>query len=174
MLAVHAAAVVWLFAGLATGRVLYFRDLSTQYAPDFAVAEAALRAGIWPAWNPAANAGEPFVLAYPVDAALLLVGGPRAPLGVGAALHLVLALLGATLLARRLGLGPWGALVTSAAYALGGFLLSTVNLIQLFEAAAWAPLVIVCLLDASARPGGRGSRGSLCSSPCRSARSGSR
>ncbi len=155
MLAVHAVAVVWLFAGLATGRVLYFRDLSTQYAPDFAVAEAALRAGTWPAWNPAANAGEPFVLAYPVDAALLLVGGPRAPLGVGAALHLVLALLGATLLARRLGLGPWGALVTSATYALGGFVLSTVNLVQLFEAAAWAPLVIVCFLDACARPGGQ-------------------
>jgi hypothetical protein len=155
VLAVHAAALAWIFGGLVTGRVLYFRDLSTHYAPDFAVAAAALRAGFWPAWNPAANAGEPFILAYPVDAALLLIGGPRAPLGVGAALHLALALLGALLLARRLGLGPWGALVTSASYGLGGFVLSTVNLVQLFEAAAWAPLVVLSFLDVCARPGGR-------------------
>jgi len=77
-----------------------------------------------------------------VDLALLLVGGWSAPLGPGAALHLLVALVGASWLASRLGMGPWGSWLAGAVYGLGGFFLSTVNLLQLFEAAAWAPLVL--------------------------------
>jgi len=139
----HLLTVGWLFGGaLFEGRLLFFRDLSLQYAPDFAVAARALRGGTWPLWNPLANGGEPFLLAYAVDIVLLLVGGWRAPLGVGAALHLLLALLGASWLASRLGMGPWGSWLTGAAYGLGGLFLSMVNLLQLFEAAAWAPWVL--------------------------------
>jgi hypothetical protein len=154
--AVHLAAVLWLFGGaLWSGRLLYFRDLAAYYAPQLAVVAQGLRQGTWPLWNPLANAGEPSLPSYPVDLALLLSFGPRAPLGIGAALHLFLGLAGALLLARRLGMGPWGALATSAAYGLGGFALSTANLLQLFEAAAWAPFVLWALLLATERPTGR-------------------
>ncbi len=152
----HLLPVLWLFGGaIFAGRLLFFRDLSSQYAPDYAFAADSLRHGVWPLWNPTNNAGEPMVLAYPVDIALLLLVGARAPLGVGAALHLLLALAGASRLARRLGMGPWGAWVAGAVYGLGGFVLSTVSLVQLFQAAAWAPWVLAALLSAARRPDGR-------------------
>ena len=142
----HLLLVLWLLGGaLFAGRLLYFRDISSQYAPDYAHAAESLRHGVWPLWNSSGNAGEPMLLAYPVDLALLLLAGGRAPLGVGAALHLLLALVGASLLARRLGMGPWGAWVAGAVYGLGGFVLSTVSLVQLFQAAAWAPSVLAAL-----------------------------
>ena len=135
--------------------MLYYRDLSHYYAPEYAFAAASLRRGVWPLWNPLANAGEPCLFAYPVDLLLLLVGGPRAPLGPGAALHLLVALLGASVLARRLGLGPAGAWADGATYGLGGFLLSTVNLPPLFQAAAWAPWVLAALLSVVREPTSR-------------------
>lgn len=152
----HVAATFWLFGdAVFSSRVLYFRDLSSQYAPDFTVAEQGLRQGLWPLWNPLLNAGEPGLLAYPVDLGLLLAAGPRAPIGMGAAVHLLLALVGSTLLARRLGMGPWGALAASSAYGLGGLLLSSVNLLPLYEAAAWAPLVVLAFLGVVQAPTGR-------------------
>jgi len=152
----HAAAVLWLFGGaLFGGRLLYFRDLSLQFAPDYAFAAASLRGGVWPLWNPLANAGEPCLFAYPVDLLLLLAGGARAPLGPGAALHLFLALAGATVLGRRLGMGPAGAWLAGTAYGLGGFLLSTVNLLPLFHAAAWAPWVIAAVVAVAREPSRR-------------------
>ncbi|HYN91627.1 MAG TPA: hypothetical protein VER75_06875, partial [Thermoleophilaceae bacterium] len=152
----HLLLVLWLFGGaLVGGRLLYFRDLSSQYAPDYAFAAESLRHGVWPLWNPTSNAGEPMLLAYPVDVGLLLLAGARAPLGVGAALHLLLALTGASRLSRRLGMGPWGSWVAGAVYGLGGFVLSTVSLVQLFQAAAWAPWVLSALLTAARRPDGR-------------------
>ena len=152
----HAAATLWLFGGaLLGGRLLYYRDLSLQFAPDYAFAAASLRQGVWPLWNPLANAGEPCLFAYPVDLLLLLAGGARAPLGPGAALHLFVALAGATVLGRRLGMGPAGAWLAGAAYGLGGFLLSTVNLLPLFQASAWAPWVVAAMVGAAREPSPR-------------------
>ncbi len=152
----HLAVVLWLFGGtLVSGRVAYFRDLSTHYGPAYSFAADALRRGVWPLWNPLADAGEPFLLVYPPDIVLLLIGGRLAPLGVGAALHVLLALAGGTALARRLGMGPWGAWLAGTVYGLGGFSLSLVNLVPLHQAAAWAPWVIAGFLSAVRRPTGR-------------------
>jgi hypothetical protein len=153
VLSAHVAAVFWLLGGtLTSGRLLFFRDLSSFYAPRYAFASGALHQGLWPLWNPTANAGEPFLLAYPVDLVLLLIGGWRATLGVGQALHLLLALVGTTLLARRLGMGSSGAWLAGAVYGMGGFLLSLVDLGFLFQAAAWAPWVIAAYVGALRRP----------------------
>jgi hypothetical protein len=135
--------------------LLYFRDLSTYYAPQYAFAARSLREGLWPLWNPLANAGEPFLLVYPVDLVLLLLRGWPAPLGVGVALHLLIALVGASFLGRRLGLGPVAAWLVGTVFGLGGFCLSTVNLLPLFEAMAWAPVVVFAFLGAVSRPSGR-------------------
>lgn len=152
----HVLAVLWLFGGTLSGeRLVYYRDLSLQFAPDYAFAAESLRQGVWPLWNPTAHAGEPALFAYPVDLVLLRFGGPRAPLGAGIALHLWLALAGASLLARRLGMGPAGAWATGVVYGLGGFLLSTVNLLPLFQAAAWAPWVLAAFVSAARQPTGR-------------------
>jgi hypothetical protein len=148
--------VLWLFGpALFQGRVLFFRDLSTYYAPAYAFAASWLKRGVWPLWNPTANAGEPFLLAYPVDLVVLWLGGMRAALGVGPALHLLLALGGASLLARRLGMGAWGGAVAGTVYGLGGLVLSTVSLVPLFQAAALAPWVIAAFLAAAREPTAR-------------------
>lgn len=156
VLLAHLAAVAWLLGGaLFEGRLLYYRDLSLQFAPDYAFAAASLRQGIWPLWNPLANAGEPCLFAYPVDLVLLGAGGARAPLGAGAALHLLVALVGASALGRRLGMGPAGAWLAGVVYGLGGFVLSTVNLLPLFQAAAWAPWVLAALVGLVRAPSPR-------------------
>ncbi len=154
VLAAHAAVVLWLFGGALAGRVLYFRDISTQFAPAYSVAAHALRRGVWPLWDPSVNAGEPYLLAYPPDLVQLLLGGRLAPLGIGAALHVLLALLGGTMLARRLGMGAWGAWLAGTAYGLAGFSLSLVNLVPLHQAAAWAPWVIAAFLGTARTPSG--------------------
>jgi hypothetical protein len=102
-----------------------------------------------------AHAGEPALFAYPVDLVLLLLGGPRAPLGAGVALHLWLALFGASLLAQKLGMDLPGAWIAGVVYGLGGFVLSTVNLLPLFQAAAWAPWVLAAFVAAARQPTSR-------------------
>jgi len=152
----HVLVVLWLFGpALFEGCLLYFRDLSMHYAPDYTWVAESLRQGVWPLWNPHANAGEPFLLVYPVDLALLLLGGARAPLGVGPALHLLVALLGASALGRRMGLSPAAGWVAGATWGLGGVFLSTFSLVQLSQAAAWAPFVLWALLGAVSNPTGR-------------------
>lgn len=153
LVAAQLALVLWLFGpALFEGRLLFFRDLSSYYAPCYDWAAGWLRRGVWPLWNPTANGGEPFLLADPVELAVLWLGGMKAALGWGPALHLMLALAGASALARRLGMGPWGSFVAGAVYGLGGFVLSTVNLVPLFHAAAWAPWVVAAVLAAARDP----------------------
>ena len=151
--AAELALVLGLFGpALFEGRVFFFRDLSTYYAPAYAFAAPWLKRGVWPLWNPMVNAGEPFLLAYPPDLLALWLGGARAALGIGPVLHVLLAMAGGSVLARRLGMGPWGCGVTGTVYGLGGFVLSTLSLVQLFQAAAWAPWVIAAFLAAARQP----------------------
>ena len=136
----HIPVVLWLFAGpLFEGRVLYFRDIATVYFPDYVFAEQSLRQGVWPLWNPTADAGAPFLLAYPPDLLLLLLAGAKGALRFGPPLHVLLAMCGATALAQRLGASRRGGWAAGFFYGLSGFLLSSVNLLQMLQAAAWAP-----------------------------------
>jgi hypothetical protein len=152
----HLAPVWWLFGpALRSGWLLYFRDLSTYYAPGYVFAAESLHRHVWPLWNPTANAGEPFLLAYPPDLVLLALWGWRACLGLGPALHLLVALTGGTRLARQLGAGPWGAWLAGTVYGLGGLSLSLINLAPLHQAAAWAPWVVAAFVAASRAPSWR-------------------
>ncbi len=152
----HLGTTLWLFWGaLFEGRLLFFRDLFAVYAPNYAFLSRSLREGVWPLWNPTCDAGGPFLVAYPVDLLLAFVGGFHAPLSVGVALHALLAMSGATVLARALGMGRAGAWTAGAVYGLSGFVLSLVNLVQLFEAAAWSPWVLAAGLRLLVKPSWR-------------------
>ena len=140
------AAVAWVFAGpLFAGRVLYYRDVSVTYFPDFVFVAGALREGLWPLWHPGADGGAPFLMAYPVHLLLLLGAGARATLALSPALHVLLAMAGMGALARRLGAGPAGVVVSGAVFGLSGFMLGSV-LYPTFLAAAWAPLALALFL----------------------------
>jgi hypothetical protein len=146
-LAPYVAAVVWIFSGpLLSGRVLYFRDITYTYYPDYVFVARSLERGVWPLWNPGADAGTPFLMAYPVDLLLLLTFGPRATLALSPPLHVLLAMVGMAVLARRLGMGAAGATVAGATFGLSGMMLGSV-LYPVFLAAAWAPLAVALFLS---------------------------
>jgi len=139
-------AVAWLFAGpLFAGRVLYYRDVGITYFPDFVFVSRALARGVWPLWHPGADAGAPFLMAYPVHLLLLLLGGPRVTLALSPPLHLLIAAGGTLALARRLGASPVAAAVSGGVFGLSGWMLGSV-LYPVFLAAAWAPLAVERLL----------------------------
>jgi hypothetical protein len=152
----HVPVALWLFTGLLfEGRVLFFRDITAGYFPDYTFAGQALRRGIWPLWNPTADAGAPFLLAYPVDLLLIVLTGAKGALSVGPTLHLLLAMCGATALARAMGCTRAAAWAAGLFYGLSGFLLSAVNTVELFEASAWAPWVLLACLALAVEPSPR-------------------
>ncbi len=154
--AAHALVVAVLFADvLFLGRVPYLRDVSTWYYPDYVFAAGALRGGVWPLWNPTADAGAPFLMAYPGDLVMLLLLGARGTLRLSPCLHVWLAMSGATLLARELRWGPRAAWLSGAAYGLSGVLLSSLNLFEMAHGAAWAPVVVACYLRCLRAPTAR-------------------
>jgi hypothetical protein len=150
------AAVAWPFAGpLFAGRVLYFRDVGVTYYPDLVFLSRALAQGVWPLWHPGADAGAPFLAAYPVHLLLAGVAGPRVALALSPPLHVLLATVGAFLLARRLGASPSGAVLSGLVFGLSGAMLGSV-LYPVFLAAAWAPLAVALALSLEEpRPWGR-------------------
>jgi hypothetical protein len=133
--------------GLVGGATFYFRDLALFFLPQRLYALSGLQALELRFWNPFTHEGTPAFpppLSYPVD--LLQLLRPDA-FGISfvLALHVPLAAVAFLLLARRLGLTLRAAAAGAFAYALGGFLLSTLNLYVHLQAAAWAPAVILAL-----------------------------
>ena len=135
--------ILWLFGSGVSGRLPYFRDLSSQYAPDYEFLYRSLREGVWPLWNPLVDGGGPCLFAYPVELLLVGLGGRSGGLALGPPLHLLLAMLGCAQLARILGARPAGAWLAGAVYGLAGFPLSCGNLLQLLHGLAWAPWVLL-------------------------------
>lgn len=123
------------------GRMHFHRDVATVYYPDYVFLARSLAQGIWPLWHPAADAGAPFFMPYPVTVLLVALFGARGALAVAPPLHVLLAMSGATLLSRARGTGPWGAWAAGAVLGLSGYVQSTL-LYPVFLALAWAPLIL--------------------------------
>jgi hypothetical protein len=133
--------------GTWSGASLYFRDLAMHFLPLRRFALEGLRAGEVRLWNPLVHEGVPLslpALGYPLDLAQLL-RPDEAGISLVLALHVPLAAVAFLVMARGLGLPSPAAAGGALVYALGGFLLSTVNLYVLVEAAAWAPALVLAL-----------------------------
>ena len=152
------AAFLPFLRGALSGASLYFRDLSVHFFPLRHLALDGLRQGQLVLWNPYVHEGVPLslpALGYPLDV-LGMLAPSEAFLSLLLALHVPLGALLFFLLARRgLGLGLEAACGGALVYALGGFLLSTVNLYVYLQAAAWAPLVVLGLVRVLNDGGGR-------------------
>jgi hypothetical protein len=154
--AAHLLPALWLFAGpLFEGRMLFFRDLSVYYYPNYVFVARSLAQGVWPLWNPTSDGGAPFLMAYPLELAMLGTFGARAALAVLPPLHVWIAMCGATFLCRTWGASAWGAWAAGLFYGASGFLLSAVNLMELFHASAWAPWVLAAILCVARAPAPR-------------------
>jgi len=146
-----AAAFLPFARGVAAGHVLYFRDLAILFYPYRRYAAEGLRMGQLRYWDPFLHEGVPLLYppaAYPVDLLHALWPDLRW-FSLLLALHVPLAAAALVLLARRFGLSPIVAAAGGLFYALGGFVLSSVNLYLHVQAAAWAPLVILGLRAAA-------------------------
>mgnify|MGYP001323177159 FL=1 len=140
---------------LLTNRVLGSGDAFTYFTPYRDYANAALRAGQLPLWNPYLFLGAPF-LANPQTAIFYSLHWPLVGLDAAAslkatlALHLWLAGLGAALYVRRVaGLGWLAALVSGLVFSLSGYLGARAGQVNQVSAAAWLPWLLT-LLEASA------------------------
>ena len=148
---VGAVAFLPFLRGAVSGASLYFRDLALYFLPLRRLALDGLRSGEVRFWNPYLHEGVPLSLpavGYPLDL-LQILQPDEAGISLVLALHVPLAAVGFYALARRLVDAPASAAAGGAlVYALGGFVLSTVNLYVYLEAAAWAPLVVLALTRA--------------------------
>jgi hypothetical protein len=140
------------------GRILVGLDAFNFFYPYHDAVAASLRAGRLPEWNPALFGGVPFLadsqaqLFYPLGWPFLLLDAPTA-LAWSIVLHLGIAALGTYTWARSaLGLGPWGAWVAAAIFALGGYLGAQVEHVNQVQAAAWLPWLLLGY-DLARRPG---------------------
>ncbi|HSN74392.1 MAG TPA: hypothetical protein VL334_04745, partial [Anaerolineae bacterium] len=139
---------------LLTNRVLATGDAFAYFTPYRDYANAALRAGRLPLWNPYLFLGVPF-LANPQTAIFYplhwpFVGLPAAQsLLASLALHLWLTGLGAALYVRRVArLGWLAALTTGLIWSLSGYLGARAGQINQASVLAWLPWLLI-LLEAS-------------------------
>jgi hypothetical protein len=133
--------------GLASGNCFFWRDLAHQFFPTRLYVLEGLRDFELRYWNPWAHEGEPMVVppvSYLPDVLQVLAPHEHG-LSWSLALHVALAAATAYALAVHLGAPPLGAAAAALVYALGGFVLSSLNLYVHLQAEAWAPLVVLQL-----------------------------
>jgi hypothetical protein len=134
-------------------RRLIFRDAEVTHWPWRRVAAAALAAGEVPFVNEHASGGQPLlanpnaVLLYPTFLLETLLP-PVPAFNLHYLLHVLWAFLGARLLARKMGLAEGAALLSGAAFAFSGMVLSyTSAFMNSGAAASWLPWCAAGALD---------------------------
>ncbi len=136
---------------------LYFRDLSAYFIPGRKFILEGLGRGELRFWNPLTHEGTPLLLSsfgYFPDLLQLLIPNEFG-ISLFLALHIPMAAVSFTLLARELRIGPLGAVAGAGVYALGGFSLSSLNLYVYTQAIAWAPLFVMAFRRLLERGGSR-------------------
>lgn len=139
------------------GHVLFERDIQAVRWGQLEAFARCLAAGSWPLWNTLDGLGRP-MLANPGSQVLYpftwlsLALAPQDYYDLYAFAHVLLAGLGAFVLARRLGVSAGGGLLAGSLFLLGGPLLSVTNLWQHLAGAAWVPWVLAAGDTALERP----------------------
>ena len=109
-----------------------------------------IASGTLPLWNPYIFAGTPLLASvqpgvlYPLNWLFALLP-PGAAMNAVMILSFHLALIGAYLYMRRIGVGRIGALVTAIIFTFGGFLTAHIEDTNLVAAAVWLPWVLLAL-----------------------------
>lgn len=156
-IALLCALITLLFADVIAGRVLYLRDLTRVFHPAKKAFAQVVRGGEFPYWDPYVAAGQPmaanvqYEVFYPPQWLVLL---PDFELGftLHILLHLLVAATGMYLLLRGLRLGSAAALFGAVTFAIGGPLLSLVNLLPSMAAWSWVPLIVLMAQRLFVRP----------------------
>ena len=134
---------------LSADRLLVERDLTTFFYPFRFIWVEAIRQGHFPFWNPYIKCGVPLFatiqagVLYPLSLPYLFL-----PLDLAfnwtIIFHFFLAAAFTYVLMRELGAGIQGALGASLFFLLGGYLISSNNLLNTLLSVSWYPLVVFC------------------------------
>ena len=157
--------VAWLLRpAIFEGRIFFDRDVNLIWWAQVESFVRSIGSGSWPVWDPYRSFGQPLLadpsaeIFYPPTWLNLLMPS-WAYYTLFAAGHLVLAGIGMSVLARRLGLSAGGAFLAGAVYVASGPVLSLVPLYHHLAGAAWIPWVVWAATGVAARPGPRSAAG---------------
>jgi hypothetical protein len=123
-------------------------DSALQYLPAQVFVRRSLAGGEWPLWNPDLFSGYPFMatdenqLYYPV-AWLLLALPLSLALQASVIFHVWWAGVGMYLLARLLGAGRGGSLISALAFAGSGQLYTSIEITGVADIYGWLPWILV-------------------------------
>ncbi|HEY0156972.1 MAG TPA: hypothetical protein VGF28_06725 [Thermoanaerobaculia bacterium] len=146
-----AAVITILFIDVVIGTgVFYTRDVGLYHFPLRTVLRTIVENGEFPYWNPFISAGQPLAanpaheLFYPLTWLVML---PDFIYGFNwhALIHIYLAAFGMYAFLRSLGTLRAAAGIGGLSFALGGFMLSGLNLFPFLFSAAWLPLTCLFL-----------------------------
>jgi len=151
---VMAVVLLGLYWRLVAGWVLAGGDLHTYFFPYWAAATRAFQAGTLPLWNPYLFAGAPLLansqvgIFYPLNWPFWWISGTSLASAAWALhwsvlVHLILAAVNASVLARRLGAKPWSAALAGFLYAGSGYLGVHIEHLNQLQGLAWLPLVLL-------------------------------
>ena len=157
LLVLAACAALPLRRVILAGQVLYERDIQGIRWGQLEAFARCIAAGSWPLWNPLEGLGRPMLanpgsqVLYPLTW-LSLALAPQDYYDLYVLAHVLLAGIGAFVLARRLGVSGRGSLLCGTLFMLSGPLLSVANLWQHLAGAAWVPWVLAAGDSALERP----------------------
>lgn len=132
-------------------------DPVLQFQPWLEFNRAEIRAGRLPSWNPLAGCGVPHIAngqsaTFDPFNAIVVLGPWPITLGWAASARLWFAGMGAFLLARSWGLGPWGRWFAGLCFPFTGFLVVWL-LYPVTPAAVWLPWLLLATDRAIRSPG---------------------
>ncbi|MBI2962666.1 MAG: YfhO family protein [Deltaproteobacteria bacterium] len=139
---------------------IFASDLWNDRLPARAFVGSSLRRGESPAWNPGIYTGFPSLAQievgtlYPSNVALFGLLPPYVAMAWAQILPLVIGGVGSFALARAFDLPTAAALLSSGTFALSGFLIAHLRQLNMVDAAAWLPLLLLAVERiAAGRPG---------------------
>jgi len=151
-----AAAVLVLLFPLLGDRTLFFRDIQLLFMPMKHFLAEFWRQGELPLWNPMLFCGAPFLadiqtgVFYPLSIVFYLVPMPYA-LNMFIITHYIIAACLVYALTRHWNCSIPAACLAAMCFSLGGYLVSTANVLNNLQSAIWLPAVFLCLEKARGR-----------------------
>lgn len=139
------------------GQTLYRTDISWIHYPGHIFMAAEWLAGRVPLWDPYRQAGVPMLaepqigVLYPLRALFLSPLSPSLELSLFILAHFSLAAIFTFILARSARLSQTAAIIAALSFGFGGFLMAQVSNVNLLTPAAWLPLVLWALRQATQR-----------------------
>jgi hypothetical protein len=148
--AVTAVITILFLDVIVAGAGFFTRDLYQYYYPAKHVIRDTILGGELPVWNRFFAAGQPmaanpeYEVWYPLQALILL---PSYELGfqLHILIHLYVAAFGAYLLMRGFGRSVTAALFVALTFAIGGPMLSLINLLPMLFCVAWIPWIVLAV-----------------------------